>query len=122
MLINMQVLGRAWFGGSGGGKKKLLPYVEARHRIYLPAYRWMLQHKVQPQLRRIAQATLEHNVVLLDYETNLDVADASRPLSHAIFFFLHMCSNTSSAFWLEILLRIHVNSAALAKRQCPPPA
>ncbi len=101
----LQVLGHAWFGGTdsngGGGsggsagssgtgtgnrpgvQRQLLPYVQARQQIYLPAYTWVLQHKVQPQLQRIAQAALQQPVALLDYETNCDVNDSSRPLSHA---------------------------------------
>lgn len=83
--VALQVLGHAWYGGSGssGGGRVLLPYVQARKKIYLPAYEWVLDHKVQPELRRIAQAALQQRVVLLDYETNCDVEDASRPLSHA---------------------------------------
>jgi hypothetical protein len=70
-------------GGSPGAQRQLLPYVQARQRIYLPAYSWVLQHMTQPQLKRIAQAALQQPVALLDYETNCDVGDASRPLSHA---------------------------------------
>lgn len=69
--------------GGSGARRQLLPYVQARQQIYLPAYTWVLQHKVQLQLRRIAQAALQQPVVLLDYETNCDVGDSSLPLSHA---------------------------------------
>lgn len=73
--------GHAWFGDGGG--RVLLPYVEARKRIYLPAYRWVLEEKAQRQLRRIAEAAARGPVVLLDYTTNGDVEDARTPLSHA---------------------------------------
>lgn len=107
-LHTVQVLGHAWFGGSSGsrasvggssagssrgrssGPRQLLPYVQARQRIYLPAYNWVLEHKVQAQLQRIAHSALQQPVVLLDYETNCDVADASRPLSHASLVAAHV--------------------------------
>ena len=58
----------------GVGSDALLDYLEARRRIYLPAYQWVLE------LRRLA---VEYPLVLLDYETNENVEDLSRPLSHA---------------------------------------
>lgn len=76
----VQVLGHAWFGS---GKRELLPYIAARRQIYLPAYQWVLENKVQPQLTRIAQAAQQQGVVLLDYDTNNDIDDVRRPLSHA---------------------------------------
>lgn len=61
----------------------LLAYAEARRAIYLPSYHWVLTHKLQEQLAALAQLAGERNVVLLDYETNCDLADLSSPLSHA---------------------------------------
>ncbi|WP_131738940.1 DUF6939 family protein [Actinomadura roseirufa] len=61
----------------------LLPYGRARREIYLPAYRWMLENRaagLAGELRGLAEA---RDVVLLDYTVNGDVADESRPLSHA---------------------------------------
>ncbi|WP_173099792.1 DUF6939 family protein [Actinomadura verrucosospora] len=59
---------------------ELLPYGRARREIYLPAYRWVLEHKVADlveELRGLGE------VVLLDYTANGDVDDLSKPLSHA---------------------------------------
>lgn len=73
--------------GVGGGV--LLGYREARVRIYLPAYRWVLENRLGDQveaLRRLAAGTL----VLLDYETNADVEDLSSPLSHAALIKMHL--------------------------------
>lgn len=69
---------------------RLLSYVEARHRIYLPSYLWVLTHKLPDlveDLRRLAQ---EEDVVLLDYTTNGDVEDTSSPLSHAALVRRHI--------------------------------
>ena len=62
--------------------KQLLGYAEARRAIYLPSYHWVLEHCLQAavnELRRLSRG----DVVLLDYETNGDISDTSRPLSHA---------------------------------------
>ncbi len=63
---------------------RLLGYVEARHTIYLPAYHLVLARHLQAELAELrALATSEAGVVLLDFETNTDVDDPARPLSHA---------------------------------------
>jgi hypothetical protein len=67
----------------GIGSDVLLGYREARYRIYLPAYRWVLENCLTRYLDLLRQHAAERPVVLLDYETNGDVEDLSRPLSHA---------------------------------------
>jgi hypothetical protein len=61
----------------------LLDYRAARVQIYLPAYRWVLEHRVAARVERLRALSRAGTVVLLDYETNADVADLTRPLSHA---------------------------------------
>lgn len=61
----------------------LLSYLDARFAIYLPAYRWVLEHRLQAEVARLRELASAGTVVLLDYETNADVRDARRPLSHA---------------------------------------
>lgn len=61
----------------------LLEYIEARKAIYLPAYRWVLENAVPHLVERLRELAAERTVVLLDYETNCSIEDASRPLSHA---------------------------------------
>ena len=63
------------------GAAGLVPYKEARRRIYLPAYERQLRSAV-------AKVALERlralpKLVLLDYGTNADVEDTRTPLSHA---------------------------------------
>ncbi len=62
---------------------ELLGYIDARHNIYLPAYKWVLENKVSSIIDRLKRASNEKTIVLLDYNTNCDVDDASKPLSHA---------------------------------------
>ena len=62
---------------------ELLGYIEARKQIYIPTYRWVLEHKVTDIIARLREASKTKTIVLLDYDTNADVEDGSKPLSHA---------------------------------------
>ncbi len=63
--------------------KELLSYVEARKQIYIPTYKWMLENKVKDIMDRLKEATKTKTIILLDYDTNADVENAKKPLSHA---------------------------------------
>ena len=63
---------------------ELLGYIEARKQIYIPTYRWVLENKVAHIIERLRAASNEgKTIVLLDYDTNGDVEDPKKPLSHA---------------------------------------
>ncbi|MCD8237523.1 MAG: hypothetical protein LUD00_12990 [Prevotellaceae bacterium] len=62
---------------------ELLDYITARKLIYIPTYKWMLEHKVADIIDRLREASKTKTIVLLDYNTNQDVDDGSKPLSHA---------------------------------------
>ena len=62
---------------------ELLGYIEARKQIYIPAYRWVLENKVPSIIERLREASKTKTIVLLDYDTNSDVENAKKPLSHA---------------------------------------
>lgn len=62
---------------------ELLGYIEARKQIYLPTYRWMLEHKCADIIDRLRAASKEKTILLLDYDTNSNVEDPCKPLSHA---------------------------------------
>ena len=68
---------------AGVNGSALLSYRDARYQIYLPAYRWVLDHCMQPELSQLQQLSNGQTVVLLDYETNDDIENLSKPLSHA---------------------------------------
>jgi hypothetical protein len=63
--------------------ERLLPYLEARRRIYLPSYLWVLEHKLADLVAELRRLAGKEDVVLLDYTTNADVDDPAKPLSHA---------------------------------------
>lgn len=75
-----RVLGHTWRDGG-----EVLGYVEARKRIYLPAYDHVLESHLQNELTLLRGLLHESQkgLVLLDYETNEDVEDTHRPLAHA---------------------------------------
>jgi O-acetyl-ADP-ribose deacetylase (regulator of RNase III) len=74
----------------GVGSDVVLGYRDARHHIYLPAYRWVLENRLAAEVNRLRAEAAQRPVVLLDYETNGDVADLSRPLSHAALIKYHL--------------------------------
>ena len=63
--------------------ESLLSYREARLQIYLPVYRWALEHKLAHLVDGLRELGSSGVVVFLDYETNSDVNNLSKPLSHA---------------------------------------
>lgn len=63
---------------------ELLGYIEARKLIYIPTYKWVLENKVAYIIERMKNASDEgKTIVLLDYDTNEDVENGQKPLSHA---------------------------------------
>ena len=92
ITIDVQPLGH-WWGPHKGvdtaaavnhGSATLLGYVEARERIYVPAYLSVIEReKMHEKMVELANFAMQHKVVLLDYFTNGDVTDEATPLSHA---------------------------------------
>ena len=62
---------------------EILGYVEAKHQIYIPAYRLMLEHIVMDIIDRLRKASETKTIFLLDYNTCYNVNDETKPLSHA---------------------------------------
>ena len=62
---------------------ELLGYIDARKQIYIPTYKWVLENKVANIIERLRAASKTKTIVLLDYDTNADVENAKKPLSHA---------------------------------------
>ena len=62
---------------------EILGYVEAKHQIYIPAYRWMLEHRAMYIIERLRKASATKTIILLDYNTCCNVDDETKPLSHA---------------------------------------
>lgn len=68
----------------GLGSKELLGYLTSRREIYVPSYKWMLENKCQKEIAHFKSLLEEgKTIVFLDYDTNENIEDASKPLSHA---------------------------------------
>lgn len=79
----VRTFGRVMGHRAGVNGTKLLSYQEARHIIYLPSYKWVSGHCLQEEISRLQEMSKERLVVLLDYETNDDIENLTKPLSHA---------------------------------------
>ena len=68
---------------AGLDSQTLLGYLEARQQIYLPSYLWALENKLQTELAELGELGKTQLVILQDYETNEDIKNLTKPLSHA---------------------------------------
>lgn len=75
--------GRCLGHRKGVNGKDLLGYIEARKEIYVPSYFWMLENKCSDQIKKLRIMSQFKPVILLDYDTNSDLEDPKKPLSHA---------------------------------------
>lgn len=75
--------GRVLGHRKGVNGSEILSYVEAKRKIYIPTYRWMLEHKAKDLIERLKALSFEKTIVLLDYNTCCDVDSETQPLSHA---------------------------------------
>ena len=76
---------------------ELLDYETARRRIYLPAFRHVLEHHLTAELARLRSLAETAEVTLLDYTTNGDVTDLRTPLSHAALIRRHLLGDWPAA-------------------------
>lgn len=75
--------GRVLGHQKGVNDPEILGYVEAKHLIYIPTYKWVLENKVSNIIERLKIAARDKTIVLLDYNTCCDVDSPTKPLSHA---------------------------------------
>ena len=63
--------------------QELLDYLTARKQIYLPSYAWVLQNVTTKEIDLLVEIARRTDLILLDYETNCDIENIRKPLSHA---------------------------------------
>lgn len=63
--------------------KELLEYGVARKEIYLRTYGWLLDNLLHGLIEELKAIAYKQDLILLDYETNSDIENLSKPLSHA---------------------------------------
>ncbi len=76
------------FGKPKGHRKgvngnELLDYITARKLIYLPTYKWVLDNRLENEVKELKRMSENKTLVLLDYETNGEIENPNKPLSHA---------------------------------------
>ena len=79
LLISWKVLGHQ----RGANSADLFTYQQARKDIYLPSYLYTLDHFLQSEVNLLKEILAGKDIVLLDYETNTDIHNLKKPLSHA---------------------------------------
>lgn len=67
----------------GVNGNELLDYINARKLIYLPAYKWVLDNRLKEQIEELRKISKNKTLILLDYETNGEIENPKKPLSHA---------------------------------------
>ncbi len=67
----------------GVNGNELLDYITARKLIYLPAYKWVLDNQLKDEIDKLKILSKEKTLILLDYETNGEIENPKKPLSHA---------------------------------------
>jgi hypothetical protein len=73
------------FGTTKGHQfeNRIIGYVDARKLIYLPAYNYILDNFLSSEVNELCKLLEEKNIVLLDYNVNIDMLNIKQPLSHA---------------------------------------
>ena len=83
-------------GHRRGINGELIDYYNARKLIYVPAYLWMLKNKTNSIITDLQDKALKSDIVLLDYTTNENIEDLSKPLSHASLIKMILIENDKS--------------------------
>lgn len=72
-------------------RNAIVDYLYARKNIYLPAYTHILENKLQNEINLLKGLLQEgKNIALLDYETNDNIDNPYKPLSHAALIIQHL--------------------------------
>jgi hypothetical protein len=83
-------------GHRRGINGELIEYYNARKLIYVPTYLWMLENKANSILNDLQDKALKSDIILLDYTTNENIEDLSKPLSHASLIKMVLIENNKS--------------------------
>lgn len=63
--------------------EEIMSYADARRRIFISRYRWVLDYKVQDIIERLRKADEMKTIVLLDHYTNCEIQNYKEPISCA---------------------------------------
>jgi hypothetical protein len=76
----------------GVSSKEILDYNDAKKLIYLPSYKWVLENKLQNEVRELRELLKNTKIVFLDYNVNTELY-IHKPLSHANLVKLYIENN-----------------------------
>ena len=76
-------LGKPLGHRKGINGSELLDYLTARYKIYLTTYAWVLDNKAQQTIELLKVEAEKNDLVMLDFDTNGNLDDPRKPLSHA---------------------------------------
>lgn len=113
-------LGQCLGHQKGLNSTELLGYIEARKQIYVPSYNWMLKNRCWNLVLELKKMCVEGVVVLLDYDTNPDIEDYKKPLSHASLIVRaveELLTEDEKAAWPEQLKELKARSKEETKRR-----
>ena len=60
----------------------LLSITDARRRILIPTYKWMLDYKAQDIIQELRKINEQHDIVFLEYFANSSIQDYSNSISY----------------------------------------
>ena len=80
---SVRVFGKIKGHREGVNGIKILDYKTARKEIFIKTYYWLLENKLKKQVEKLADLAKKRDIVLLDYETNTDIENFNKPISHA---------------------------------------
>ena len=77
--LNGKILGHQ----QGLYSSEILDYGTARKQIFIKCYNWVLANKLNDLYQTLLEKASSKDLVFLDYNTNENINDLSKPLSHA---------------------------------------
>jgi hypothetical protein len=80
---SVRVFGKIKGHREGVNGIQILDYRTARKEIYIKTYYWLLENKLKKQVEELTDLAKKRDIVLLDYETNTDIENFNKPISHA---------------------------------------
>lgn len=100
----------------GINESTILGYIEARIKIFIPAYIWVLNNKVQVLVNELKILSEKKDLILLDYEVNDDIINPLKPLSHAYLLKCHLENSLPTSNELFELYETHKNDPKYQKK------
>jgi hypothetical protein len=79
----VRVFGKIIGHRDGVNGVNILDYKTARFEIFIKSYNWILEYKLKKQTETLIDLAKKRDLVLLDYETNIDLNNFKKPISHA---------------------------------------